>query len=213
MTARLTRSRGAPLRPSYGHATVRKPFVPPLKEGRRSAEKAHHWFPPRRRKISLPAYAARATFAPAPHWRGAEEAARSPFGAPPRSCAEGPDPRLGSGPRFLESPDPNGRTLSGTSAASTWQSGHAPDGRCPEPPGNTVYRRTSGNRSRSTFESTLAKGPSVNEMETDVIDMGTNVKSQSQHWRRSLLKPSWPDLFRPSTSLARSVLKTWMPAT
>ncbi len=70
--------------------------------------------------------------------RGIKTAAPSPFGAPPRSCAEGPDPRLGSGPRFLESPDPNGRTLSGTSAASTWQSDHAPDGRCPEPPGSRV---------------------------------------------------------------------------
>ncbi len=41
------------------------------------------------------------------------------------------DPRLGSGPRFLESPDPNGRTLSGTSAASTSRSDHAPDGLMP----------------------------------------------------------------------------------
>jgi len=40
-------------------------------------------------------------------------------------------PRLGPGPRFLESPDANGRTLSGTSAASTLQSGHAPDGTMP----------------------------------------------------------------------------------
>jgi hypothetical protein len=39
--------------------------------------------------------------------------------------------RLGPGPRFLASPDANGRTLSGTSAASTSQSGHAPDGLMP----------------------------------------------------------------------------------
>ena len=39
-----------------------------------------------------------------------------------------------------------------------------------------MYGRTSGNRSRSTFESTLAKGPSVNEMEDDVIDTVTDVK-------------------------------------
>jgi hypothetical protein len=50
-------------------------------------------------------------------------------------------PRLGSGPRFLESPDPNGRTLSGTSAASTWQTGIRPAGRCPEPPGNGLRDR------------------------------------------------------------------------
>jgi hypothetical protein len=45
---------------------------------------------------------------------------RSPFGAPPRSCAGNP---TRPGPRFLEPPDANGRTLSGTSAASTSQSG------------------------------------------------------------------------------------------
>src|SRR5579862_75917 len=49
---------------------------------------------------------------------------RSPFGAPLRL--------LRPGLRFLESPDANGRTLSGTSAASTSQSGHAPDGLMPE---------------------------------------------------------------------------------
>src|SRR5579862_550428 len=38
------------------------------------------------------------------------------------------------GPRFLESPDANGRTLSGTSAAGTLQSDHAPDGTMPKPP-------------------------------------------------------------------------------
>ena len=32
------------------HATVRKPFVPPLKEGRRSADRRSHWFPPRPQK-------------------------------------------------------------------------------------------------------------------------------------------------------------------
>ena len=40
------RSRGAPLRPSYVHATVRKPFVPPLKEGRRSADRRTTGFRP-----------------------------------------------------------------------------------------------------------------------------------------------------------------------
>ena len=47
---------------------------------------------------------------------------RSPFGAPPRSCA-GISLPTRPGPRFLEPPDANGRTLSGTSAASTSQSG------------------------------------------------------------------------------------------
>jgi len=38
------------------------------------------------------------------------------------------------GPRFLESPDANGRTLSGTSAASTSRSGTRRTGRCPSRP-------------------------------------------------------------------------------
>ena len=175
--------------PFFPHDLVRKPqwhFSGSCEKKGGGAPTGAPLVPPRRRKKSLPAYAARAMFAPVPHWRGTKEAARSPFGAPPRSCAEGLTPRLGSGPRFLESPDPNGRTLSGTSAASTWQSGHAPDGRCPEPPGSTVYGRASGNRSRSTFESTLAKGPSVNEMGSDVIDTVTNVKGLSLYTRHSV---------------------------
>ena len=55
---------------------------------------------------------------------------RSPFGAPPRSCAGILLPTR-PGPRFLESPDANGRTLSGTSAASTSQSGTRRTGRYP----------------------------------------------------------------------------------
>ena len=38
------------------------------------------------------------------------------------------------GPRFLEPPDANGRTLSGTSAASTSRSGTRRTGRCPSRP-------------------------------------------------------------------------------
>ena len=62
--------------------------------------------------------------------RAWDERARSPFGAPPRLprlC-----PRLGSGQRFLEPPDANGRTLSGTSAASTSQSGTGRTGLMPK---------------------------------------------------------------------------------
>jgi hypothetical protein len=56
------------------------------------------------------------------------EQARSPFGAPPRFPRRLLGPLgLGSSQRFLESPDANGRTLSGTSAASTSQTGIGPD--------------------------------------------------------------------------------------
>jgi hypothetical protein len=56
-------------------------------------------------------------------WPRPDKRDRSPFGAPPRSCARDSPSPTRPGPRFLESPDPNGRTLSGTSAVSTSQSG------------------------------------------------------------------------------------------
>jgi hypothetical protein len=50
-----------------------------------------------------------------------------------------------------------------------------------------------GDRSRSTFESTLAKGPSVNEMGEDVTNMVTGVKGMSlkkrQHLNRAVVQP------------------------
>ena len=111
---------------------LRKPFQGlPRKEGRRSADRRTTGFrSAAARKACQRMRRALCRFLPR---IGAEhqEAARSPFGAPPRHCAEGLIPRLGSGPRFLESPDASGRTLSGTSAASTWQSDHAPDGTMP----------------------------------------------------------------------------------
>jgi hypothetical protein len=58
-------------------------------------------------------------------------------------------PSARSGPRFLESPDANGRTLSGASAASTSQSDHAPDGTMPRPPASKVTSPAHGNRTRS----------------------------------------------------------------
>jgi len=83
----LPRSRGAPLRPSYGHATVRKPFVPPLKEGRRSADRRTTGFRPAAERKACQRVRRALRSPPGPHWRGTKEAARSPFGAPPRSCA------------------------------------------------------------------------------------------------------------------------------
>jgi hypothetical protein len=132
---------------------------------RREAErqKAHHWFPPRRRKISLPAYAARATFAPCPALARSLRGGALAFRRSTAVMRRGSIPRLGSGPRFLESPDPNGRTLSGTSAASTWQSGHAPDGRCPEPPGREL-QAPSGNRTRPIDRLSPVDVPSMGEL-------------------------------------------------
>ena len=61
-------------------------------------------------------------------------------------------------PRFLEPPDANGRTLSGTSAASTSQSDTCRTGRCPSRPRAQCMAALNENRSRSALRSTLAKG-------------------------------------------------------
>ena len=106
---------------------LRKPWVPPLKEGRRSADRRTTGFRPAAERKACQRVRRALRSPPGPHWRGTKEAARSPFGAPPRLCAGGFIPRLGSGPRFLELPDPNGRTLSGTSEPA---------------PGSPVTRRT-----------------------------------------------------------------------
>ena len=120
---------------------LRKPFQrPPSKKKGGGAPTGAPRVPPRRRKESLPAYAARAMFASARIGAGLKRR-RARLSALHRGIAPRDLPQLGSGPRFLESPDPNGRTLSGTSAASTSQSGHAPDGRCPKPPGSGCMAR------------------------------------------------------------------------
>ncbi len=69
-----------------------------------------------------------------------------------------PTARLISGPRFLELPGANGRTLPGASAASTSRAGHSAgryDAR--SRPGTGMCRSARGYRSRSAFRSTLAK--------------------------------------------------------
>ncbi len=113
----------------------------PVPPKRREAErrKAHHGFRPAAERKACQRMRRAPSLPPA---NGAGSKRRRPrLSAPHRGTRRGSDPRLGSGPRFLESPDPNGRTLSGTSAASTWQSGHAPDGRCPKPPGRGLQAR------------------------------------------------------------------------
>ena len=153
------------------------PNVPPLttKKGGGAPTGAPR-VPPRRSKKSLPAYAA-STIASSRERCGIKAAAPSPS-APHRGHASRALPQLGSGPRFLESPDPNGRTLSGASAASTWQSGHAPDGRCPEPPGSRL-QAPSGNRARPIDRLSPVDVPSMDELGYVTV-LGTTVKTCPQ---------------------------------
>ena len=136
---------------------LRKPFVPPLKEWRRSADKRIHQSPPRRREKSLPAYAARTIVLSrtARDQNGGALAFRRPTAVMRRG--------------FLSLDSAPGR--------ASWNYRMQAGGPSPAPvqpaPGSPVTRRTvdaqsrpearcmaaSGNRSRSTFESTLAKGP------------------------------------------------------
>ena len=153
---------------------LRKPFPkPPLKEGRRSADKRIHRSPPRRREKCLPAYAARTIALPrtARDQNGGALAFRRSTAA----LRRGPD-------------------LDSASGRASWNHRMQTGGPSPAPvqpaPGSPITRRTvdaqnrpearcmaaSGNRPRSTFESTLAKGPLRERDGEDVIGMGTIVK-------------------------------------
>src|ERR1700722_11807420 len=132
------RSRDAATHPSFTYAekTPRKPSqkaspkTPPLKEGRRSADRRvqdPHRKAMRRASFLLPLML-RGPRPPGPHGVGAL-AFRRPTAASEVFWASA---RLR--PRFLEPPDANGRTLSGTSAASTSRSDTRRTGRCPSRP-------------------------------------------------------------------------------
>ncbi len=152
------RSRDAAAHPSFAYAKKsqakkRRQETPPLKEGRRSADRRVQ--DPHRKGMR------RASFLLSPLRKNRGrldlmERARSPFGAPPRHPRLLASARLR--PRFLEPPDANGRTLSGTSAASTSQSDTRRTGRCPSRPRAQCIAALHENRSRSASRSTLAKG-------------------------------------------------------
>ena len=126
------------------------PFASPRR--RRSAE---------RRTLRVPHLSVRRASSSISPICGRERSERARLSAPHRGIPKVLTPRLGPSQRFLESPDPNGRTLSGTSAASTSQSDHAPDELMLRPPGSRVYSSAPGNRPRSVFRSTLAKASFV----------------------------------------------------
>ena len=113
--------------------------APPLKEGRRSAEKRTNQEPHRRmRRTPSPVFPLREDRGPRLHqdfiepWTSKNGAGALAFRRPTAASEILLSAR--PGPRFLEPPDANGRTLSGTSAASTSRSGTRRTGRCPSRP-------------------------------------------------------------------------------
>ena len=130
--------------------------TPPLKEGRRSADRRVQ--EPHRKGMR------RASFLLSPHAErteaqdfielGPHGAGALAFRRPTAASEVLASARLE--PRFLEPPDANGRTLSGTSAASTSQSGTRRTGRCPSRPRAQCIAALHENRSRSALRSTLA---------------------------------------------------------
>ena len=133
------------------------PKTPPLKEGRRSAERrttGPHRKVMRRASFLLPPCGGprpRTSLSLGPHGAGALA-----FRRPTAASEVLASARLR--PRFLEPPDANGRTLSGTSAASTSRSDTRRTGLCPSRPQAQCIAAPDENRSRSASRSTLAKG-------------------------------------------------------
>jgi hypothetical protein len=125
-------------------------------EGRRSAEKRTNQEPHRRMRRTpflLSSHCGKTEVAgDLKKWSG-----RARLSAPHRGI-RGFEPSARLRPRFLESPDANGRTLSGTSAASTSRSDTRRTGRCPSRPRAQCMAALDENRSRSALRSTLAKG-------------------------------------------------------
>jgi hypothetical protein len=108
---------------------------PPLKEGRRSAERrttGPHRQAMRRAPFLLSSHCGRTEAQDLP-WTSKNGAGALAFRRP-TAASEVFWASARLGPRFLEPPDANGRTLSGTSAASTSRSGTRRTGRCPSRP-------------------------------------------------------------------------------
>ena len=132
--------------------------TPPLKEGRRSAEKRTNQEPHRKDAAHVLSCLPTAG-GPRPRTHRAVDlngAGALAFRRPTAASEVLASARLR--PRFLEPPDANGRTLSGTSAASTSRSGTRRTGRCPSRPRAQCIAALHENRSRSASRSTLAKG-------------------------------------------------------
>ena len=118
---------------------------PQKNEGRRSAGRRDCLVGPRHAAddtIPLRFGRSRASFRP-----------RSPCGAPPRRRRG--YPQLSFGPRFLESPGANGRTLPGASAASSSRTGTCRTSGAPKPPGADCVSPRAGAAPAAATRSTL----------------------------------------------------------
>ena len=114
-------------------------LLPPKNKGRRSAEKARLSRGASPRIGCCHPYALRA--------KAARPAGRARLSALHRGARQAVTPRLSPGPRFLEPPGANGRTLPGASAASSSRTGHSagragprsrPGAECVVPPAGTA---------------------------------------------------------------------------
>ena len=86
-------------------------------------------------------------------------------------------PWLSFGPRFLELPGANGRTLPGASAASTSRTGRSAGRSMPEAARVRIGNSARGDRSRSTLQACLPeRRPSIERDSLYVAETGTNVK-------------------------------------
>ncbi len=98
-------------------------------------------------------------------------------------------PRLSSGPRFLELPGANGRTLPGASAASTSRTGRSAGRVMPKPPGCGLAIPPAGTAPAPPFRHAFRKGvPRLSEICTYVIDPVTVVKRDVPSSRRAVTR-------------------------
>jgi hypothetical protein len=132
------------LRPSFAEQS-HEAFASKKNKGRRSAEKAQLSRGATPRIGCCHPYALRA--------RPRAERSALAFRRSTAALAEALTPQLSSGPRFLEPPGANGRTLPGASAASSSQTGHSagragprsrPGAECVVPPAGTAPAPQSG---------------------------------------------------------------------
>ena len=134
----LARSRDAPWHPRFA-SRFKKAFQHLPKKGRGAPFGApSDPLPPQKKDKSLLAVAAStiASSRTARDQNGGALALRRSTAVMRRRF----DPPTRPGPRFLESPGANGRTLPGASAASTSHSDHAPEGSMPKAARTAVYR-------------------------------------------------------------------------